>query len=75
MANTPQSDKMSWPRILLALGFFTIMVGVVVGAATEGSVWAKYIAVAGLVPIAAALGGFLLQSLGRLRNGRQPAMK
>jgi hypothetical protein len=75
MASTPQSEKMGWPRTLLALGFFTIMAGVVVGAATEGSALAKYIAIAGLIPIAAALIGFLLQGVGKLRNGRQPATK
>jgi hypothetical protein len=66
---------MGWPRTLLALGFFTIMVGVVVGAATEGSPAARYIALAGLIPIAAAVVGFAAQTLGKLRNGRQPAVK
>jgi hypothetical protein len=75
MANATQAQKMGWPRTLLAIGFLTIMVGVVVGAATEGSPVAKYIALLGLMPIAASLIGFVLQALGRLRSGGQPAIR
>lgn len=66
-------EKMGWPRTLLAIGFFTIVLGVVIGAATQGSPVARYVALAGLIPIAIALVGFVVQGLGRIRNGRQPA--
>jgi hypothetical protein len=67
--------KMGLPRTLLAIGFFTIVLGVVIGAATEGSPVARYVALAGLVPIAAAAVAFIVQFLqGRLGNrGRAAA--
>jgi len=68
-----QEEKMSWPRMLLAIGFFTIVAGVVVGAATQGSPVARYVALAGLIPIVIAIVGFVVQSLGKARNGRQHA--
>ncbi len=75
MADTAKTEAMGWPRSCLAIGFFMIMVGVVVGAASEGSPIAKYIALAGLVPIAVGIIGLVIQKLGNLGNGRQPAAR
>lgn len=52
-ANPP--EKMGWPRALLAAGFMVIMLGVGIGAATDGSPWAKYIALAGVGTIGLAI--------------------
>jgi len=41
-------EKMGIPRALLAAGFMVIMLGVGIGAATDGSPWAKYIALGGV---------------------------
>ena len=69
-----EEKKLGLPRTLLAIGFFVILAGVVIGAATEGSPVARYVAMAGLLPIAAAVVAFVLEALGKRRgNGRQPA--
>ena len=52
-----------WPRTLLAIGFFTILVGVAVGAATDGSPVAQYFALLGLLPIGAGAIGLVVQRL------------
>jgi hypothetical protein len=72
MSESAGTDKkMGLPRTLLAIGFFTIVLGVVIGAATEGSPVARYVALAGLVPIAAAMVVFVVQFVtARLGNGR-----
>jgi len=45
---TKPEEKMGIPRALLAAGFMVIMLGVGIGAATDGSPWAKYIALGGV---------------------------
>ncbi len=75
MADTANTEKMGWPRTCLAIGFFLIMIGVVVGAASDGSPAAKYIAMTGLIPIAAGITGMVIQKLRHLGNGRQPASR
>lgn len=60
--------QLGWPRALLAVGFFMIMAGVVVGAATDGNPVAKYVAIGGVLPIAAALVGSLMQRVMRFRS-------
>lgn len=66
-------EKMSWSRRLLAIGFITIMGGVVLGAATDGSVWAKYVAIAGLVPIAGSMVVFAVETVMSKMGSRQTA--
>ena len=59
-----------WPRTLLAIGFFTILVGVAIGAATNGSPVAQYFALLGLLPIGTGAIGLVVQRLLRFRNTR-----
>ncbi len=74
MADTAKTGGMGWPRTCLAIGFFMIMIGVVIGAASEGSAVAKYVAMAGLIPIVAGIIGLVVEkATSKLRNGRQPA--
>ncbi len=72
MADTAK-EAMGWPRTCLAIGFFMIMIGVVIGAASEGSSVARYVAMAGLIPIVVGIIGLVVEkATGKIRNGRQP---
>jgi hypothetical protein len=67
MANT------EWPRTLLAIGFVTILAGVAIGAATDGNPAARYVALAGVLPISAAVVGLVVQRLLRFWDVRRTA--
>jgi hypothetical protein len=65
MSEAKTQEKLGWSRTLLAVGFFMVMVAVVIGAATDSRGVARYLAVAGALPMAVGLAGVLLEAVVR----------
>ncbi len=66
------AEKMGLSRGVMAAGFMIIMLGVGIGAATDGSPWAKYIALAGAVAIGVSIVLTIVEKLnGKIRNRTQ----
>ena len=43
-----KTEKLEWPRVVLASGFLLVIAALGIGAGSEGGVLAKYVALGGL---------------------------
>jgi hypothetical protein len=76
MSQTEKRERMGWARGLLGVGFLVILIGLVIGRATDGSLWARYVAFAGLAAIVISLAAILVNAvMAKARGDVTPAVK
>jgi hypothetical protein len=71
-----KTEKLEWPRVVLASGFLLVIAALGIGAGSEGSVLAKYVALGGLGLVGLGVAALAFSHIASwVRNGgqREPA--